>query len=319
MSQIWFYSLGSVLVVSLISLVGILTIAVKQQYLKAFLLFMVSFAAGAMLGDEVLFFDGRLAVNGSARVDVAGPFVVFSPKLGAALELPLGFELKANAGQASRPPSFVERHVVQGSLLPNPALRPERALTADATVAFRHELAAVGVTGFGSLYEDLISYEYYPPTLARAYNFQAARVTGVEVEAAFAPRPWLEATASYTFLSTQNLRDDPRYYLKALPYRPAHRLTARLAGGPRWLRAHADVLFQSEQFQNRSETLALPARAFVGVGVAATPLEAPRVTVSFDVKNLLDVQTQDVDGYPLPPRAASLSLAVAWDAAPESR
>jgi hypothetical protein len=32
-----------------------------------------------MAGDEVLFFDGALAINGSARVDVAGKFVVFSP------------------------------------------------------------------------------------------------------------------------------------------------------------------------------------------------------------------------------------------------
>src|SRR3989338_741392 len=51
MNQIWFYSLISVLIVSLISVVGVLTLAVKQQYLKSFLLFMVSFAAGALLGD----------------------------------------------------------------------------------------------------------------------------------------------------------------------------------------------------------------------------------------------------------------------------
>ena len=51
MSQVWFYSLISVFAVSVISFVGVLTIAFKQQYLKSFLLFMVSFAAGALLGD----------------------------------------------------------------------------------------------------------------------------------------------------------------------------------------------------------------------------------------------------------------------------
>lgn len=270
---------------------------------------------GAMLADEVLFLDGALAVNASARVDVAGSFVVFSPKAGLVAQLPRGFELKANVGQASRPPSFQERYVVQGTLMPNAALRPERALSADVTAGWRHEKAALAVTGFGSLYEDLITYEYYPPALAKPFNVLAARVAGVEVEGRFSPAPWLDATLAYTFLSTQNLRDDPRYFLKALPYRPAHRLTARVSGGVALLRGHAEVLFQSSQYMNRTETLALGPRAFVNVGVSSTPWKDPAVTVSFEVKNVLDVQTQDLDGYPLPPRAAFFTLAMAWDGA----
>ena len=51
MYTIWLYTLVSVFIVSLISLVGVLTILLKQQDIKRFLLFMVSFAAGALLGD----------------------------------------------------------------------------------------------------------------------------------------------------------------------------------------------------------------------------------------------------------------------------
>ncbi|MEW6432162.1 MAG: TonB-dependent receptor [Myxococcota bacterium] len=270
---------------------------------------------GAMLADEVLFLDGALAVNASARLDVAGPFVVFSPKAGVVAQLPFGLEVLANVGQASRPPSFQERYVVQGTLMPNPALRPERALSADVTAGWRHEKAALAVTGFGSLYEDLITYEYYPPALAKPFNVMTARAAGVEVEGRLSPAPWLDATLAYTFLSTQNLRDDPRYFLKALPYRPAHRLHARVAGGVALLRGHAELLFQSQQYMNRTETLALGPRAFVNVGVSSTPWRRPAVTVGLEVKNLLDVQTQDLDGYPLPPRAAFFTLALAWDGA----
>ncbi|MCA2977371.1 MAG: TonB-dependent receptor [Myxococcaceae bacterium] len=266
---------------------------------------------GAMVGDEVSFFDGRLLVDGSARVDVAGPFVVLSPKLAVTALLPRGFELRASGGQAARPPGFQELYVVQGTLLPNPELRPERGLLADVSAAWRASGAAVQVTGFAGLYENLIAYELYPPTLARPYNFAAASVMGAEVEGALTPAPWLEAQASYTFMATQNLKDDPRYYLKALPYRPRHRVTGRVVAGPDWLRARAEVLVQSEQFVNRTEAVALPARAFVNVGIAAMPWKNPRVTLAFDVKNVLDVQSQDVDGYPLPPRAAFLSLGVA--------
>jgi iron complex outermembrane receptor protein len=268
---------------------------------------------GAMLADEVLFFDGALGVNASVRVDVAGTFTVFSPKAGAFALLPKGFEVKANVGQASRPPSFQERYVLQGTLMPNPTLRPERALSADVSAGWRDETAAVTVTGFGALYEDLITYEYYPPALAKPYNVLTARVAGVEVEGRLAPAPWLDASASYTFLATQNLRDDPRYYLKALPYRPAHRLHARVAGGVPLLRGHADVLYQSHQYVNRTETRALAPRAFVNVGASSTVWKQPQVTVAFEVKNLFDTQSQDMDGYPLPPRAAFFTLALAWE------
>ncbi len=268
----------------------------------------------AMLGDEVSLFDGRLIVDGTARVDVAGPFVVFSPKVSGTVFLPAGFELRASGGQSSRPPGFQELYVMQGTLLPNPDLKPERGLLADVSAGWRHEKASAQVTGFYGLYENLIAYEYYPPVLAKPYNFAAAQTAGVELEGAVSPASWLEAQASYTYLATQNLKDDPRYYLKSLPYRPRHRVTGRVVAGPDWLKARAEVLVQSEQFTNRTEAVALPARAFVNVGIATTPWKNPRVTMAFDVKNLLDVHSQDLDGYPLPPRAAFLSLAVAWDA-----
>lgn len=270
--------------------------------------------ASAMVGDELSLLDGRLVVDGTARVDVAGPFVVLSPKVSGTVFLPKGFELRASGGQASRAPGFQELYVLQGTLLPNADLKPERGLLADVAAAFRHERGAVQVTGFYGLYENLIAYEYYPPALARPYNFAAASAAGLEVEGAATPTSWLEANASYTFLATQNLKDDPRYYLKSLPYRPRHRVTGRVVAGPSWLRARAEVLVQSEQFLNRTEAVALPARAFVNVGITSTPWKNPRLTVGFEVKNLLDVHSQDLDGYPLPPRAAFLSVAVAWDA-----
>lgn len=266
-----------------------------------------------MAGDEVSLFDGAWMVDGTVRVDGAGPFVVLSPKLSTTVFLPAGFELRASGGQASRPPSFQELYVMQGTLLPNADLKPERALVADASAGWKHAKGSAQVTGFWGLTENLISYEYYPPTLAKPYNFAAALAAGVEVEGAFKPASWLELQASYTFTATQNLKDDPRYYLKALPYRPRHRVTGRLAAGVEWLNGHAEVLAQSEQFTNRTESVSLPARALVNVGLSSTPLANPKLTVSFEVKNLLDVQTQDRDGYPLPPRAAFLSLAIAWD------
>ena len=267
--------------------------------------------AGLMLGDEVFLFDGALAINATVRVDQSGPFTGCSPRVGALVLLPKGFELRFNAGQAHRPPTFLELYVIQAHLAPNPNLRPERAISADAAVAFRAEKGFGQVGGFAALYEDLISYEYYPPQLARPYNFQAARVFGLEAEGTVEPTSWFSAAASYTLLSTQNQKDDPRYYGKSLPYRPMHKLAARASLGPDWLRGHGEVLWQSEQFTNRTETVALAARAYVNIGIVNRPFTSPNLSVALELKNLLDVQSQDLDGYPLPSRGAYLTLSLA--------
>ena len=48
--ELWLYTIGSVFLVSLISLIGVLTIAIKEKMLKGILLFLVSFSAGALFG-----------------------------------------------------------------------------------------------------------------------------------------------------------------------------------------------------------------------------------------------------------------------------
>ncbi|MEM4259778.1 MAG: ZIP family metal transporter [Candidatus Woesearchaeota archaeon] len=54
MHEIWFYTLISVIIVSLISLIGLFTFSLRQEFLKKILLFLVSFAAGALLGDSFI-------------------------------------------------------------------------------------------------------------------------------------------------------------------------------------------------------------------------------------------------------------------------
>ncbi|MFH1803190.1 MAG: ZIP family metal transporter [archaeon] len=54
MQQVWLYSIISVLIISLISLVGILTIPIKTKKLKSFLIYLISFSAGTLLGDAFI-------------------------------------------------------------------------------------------------------------------------------------------------------------------------------------------------------------------------------------------------------------------------
>jgi len=53
-SVVWLYSLMSVVVISLVSLVGVLAFSLKEEDLKKILLYLVSFSAGGLFGDSFI-------------------------------------------------------------------------------------------------------------------------------------------------------------------------------------------------------------------------------------------------------------------------
>ena len=50
----WFFALVSVVAVSLISLVGVLTLSVQEKYIRKIIIYLVSFAVGALFGDALV-------------------------------------------------------------------------------------------------------------------------------------------------------------------------------------------------------------------------------------------------------------------------
>lgn len=54
MLDVWLYSLGSVLLICLISLVGLFTFFIRERTMEKILLFLVSFSAGALFGDAFI-------------------------------------------------------------------------------------------------------------------------------------------------------------------------------------------------------------------------------------------------------------------------
>ncbi len=54
MIDVWLYSLGSVFLVSLVSLIGLFTFPMNERTLRKILLFFVSFSAGALFGDAFI-------------------------------------------------------------------------------------------------------------------------------------------------------------------------------------------------------------------------------------------------------------------------
>jgi len=79
-AQIYLYSFGSVLLVSLISLIGLFTFSVKEESLKKILLFFVSFSAGALFGDAFIHLLPEAAESGISigiSLSVLGGIMLF--------------------------------------------------------------------------------------------------------------------------------------------------------------------------------------------------------------------------------------------------
>lgn len=69
--EVWLYSLGSVTVVSVVSLVGIFTLSIKIERLKKVLIYMISFAAGALLGGAFLHLLPHTVAEHGFGIDIA--------------------------------------------------------------------------------------------------------------------------------------------------------------------------------------------------------------------------------------------------------
>jgi len=66
MNEVWLYSLLSVFIVSLIAVIGILGLAIKAEKLKRILIYLISFSAGALLGDAFIHLIPEISEEGLA-------------------------------------------------------------------------------------------------------------------------------------------------------------------------------------------------------------------------------------------------------------
>lgn len=64
MTQIWIYSFISVIVVSLLSFIGVITLTFGERRLKNNIIYLVSFSAGALLGDVFIHLLPEIAKQG---------------------------------------------------------------------------------------------------------------------------------------------------------------------------------------------------------------------------------------------------------------
>lgn len=71
MNEIYFYAILSVVIVSLISLIGLLTVWFTNPHRKTVFIFLVCFSAGALLGDAFIHLVPELAEEGNLNINIS--------------------------------------------------------------------------------------------------------------------------------------------------------------------------------------------------------------------------------------------------------
>ena len=284
---------------------------------------------GAMLGLELTPLGDRLTLHAARRWDrlydrlrssgVGGALVASdvvreldSPQLGARLQVIRGLEVRANWARASRAPDFMELFGNQGSVLGNPALRPERAENRDVGLAWSGALparahGALEWAHFESRPRDLIVYMRNSQNNVRAQNVSSARIRGEELTARLTPRTGIAVMTSLTWQSAINL-DTYRFWTgRRLPQRPGRQAYARLDLERGRVRAAADVQYIADNYLDPRNTYRVASRTLVGASLSLAAFSrAARVVL--EGKNLGNSHVSDVGGFPLPGRSVFVSL-----------
>ncbi|ACL64756.1 TonB-dependent receptor [Anaeromyxobacter dehalogenans 2CP-1] len=190
--------------------------------------------------------------------------------------------LRASAYRAFRAPTLNElyRTFQVGTIVtaPDPSLRAETLLGAEAgpELAVRGGALRLRVTGFWSVLRDPITVVTLDAPLPdgatrRRANLGAARIRGLEAAAAWAPLPWLEARAAWTFVDARvaSAPGHPELSGRALPQDPRHRAAVSLAAWRAGLgRLGAELRAVSRQYED--DRNALPMGGYVLLDLAAS-------------------------------------------------
>jgi iron complex outermembrane receptor protein len=242
-----------------------------------------------------------------------------APQMGVRVAGPHGLVLRSNWAAARRAPDFLELFGNQGSVLGNPALRPECARNWDAGGSWSRALpgglaATFELAHFASRSEDLVVYMRHSQSSVRAENISRARIDGEELSMRLEAPRGIGLTGGLTRMSTRDQGTVPFWFGRRLPLRPALQGFVRLDGRRGAFRVATDLQYIGDDFLDRANLQRVPDRLLIGASLTVTP-KAGGLRFTLEGKNLGDDHVSDVGGFPLPGRALFAACEVRLGAA----
>ena len=236
---------------------------------------------------------------------------LWTSRLGLSLDLGGGWTAQAHAGRYGRPPGFFELFGDRGAVIGNTDLVSETGRNLDGGFVYRSAPSTSGVrlaevVVYDNVVDDMIRFIQNSQRVSRPHNIGRARLRGIETRVRGVLAARLRLRSSYARQATENR--SPLSYEKGndLPNAPRRRLRSRIDLDAPGVTLHYEMSHESRRFLDRANLRSVPARTVQTVGARVPACDA--VTLAAEVRNLTDNQVADLWGYPLPGRAAFLSI-----------
>lgn len=248
----------------------------------------------------------RLTVNQSTRIDYDRAYGVEpTPQLYLAYNLG-PTTLRMGGGRAVRAPNYVERYISYGGNQGTPTLDAETAWSGEAGLDVRLPAGwGLHLTGFGRSTRDLIDYAKETPdaSVFVARNLHHVKTMGLEAEASLdrtVAAVGLHLDGAYTYLdATLDTQEDVAVYKYALT-------SARhLVQGSASVDVQSVTLGVQGLWKDRLKDTDLATGAYGVVHTRLayrTHLRGAPLTLSTEVRNILDRQYSEVFDAPMPGR-----------------
>jgi vitamin B12 transporter len=260
------------------------------------------------LSDQVMLWRQIVTLVAAARYDHTSDLGgQWSPKGGLRLRPVEPLTLKGNIGRSFRAPNFSELYFNEGLVIGNPDLKPETARHLDAGLQldFPPWVFFEGAY-FQTRTRDLIEYVLTNGFRYKPFNIGRARLEGMELSLRATPVAWLTASGAYTLTYAIDETDDAIRRGRQIPGRPRQVGYGRLEGHAGIVGPFVEFNHVGENYLTAAGTKTLAARDLWNAGAIFSV--APGSRLGFEMKNLTDETAVDVRGFPLPGRAAYLTL-----------
>ncbi|MEO6409503.1 MAG: TonB-dependent receptor [Burkholderiaceae bacterium] len=216
------------------------------------------------------------------------------------LRLAPAWRVSASAGTAFKAPSFNDLYYASPYFSGNPALRPERARSAEAALRYDDGRLRAGLVLFESRVHDLIAVD---SSFTTVDNVAQARIRGSTADAALRSGIW-EARAEWTHQNAVNTDTGMRLVRRARD----HGTAGFAATWGAW-RAGLDAVASGARFDAASNDPASRMGGYALVNLHAAYRITPEWTMSARLANAGDKAYEQVRGYNTAGRNLFISVA----------
>lgn len=231
-------------------------------------------------------------------------------RLGLRLHLADAWTLQGHRGTYQRAPNFYELFGDRGAVAGNVDLTSESGVNWDAGLVYRPNsgtrLEQAEVAYYDNRTDDLIRFIQNSQRVSQPQNIGEVRIRGVEARVQVRAIRGVRLSGNYVYQRPENR--SPFSYEKGndLPNAPRHRLNLRTSAATGRVSLYHEISRESRHFLDRANLRPVESRVVQSLGGSVEVVAATEL--SWEIRNLTDNQVADLWGYPLPGRAAFVSL-----------